>query len=60
MPKRRELKPYKRSEIIGQHKARVPLAAISRNLNIPRATVQYIVKQAEQRDEEQHNLPGRE
>ena len=59
MPRRRELKPYERSEIIGQYKARVPLNAISRNLGIPRPTVQYTVKQSEHRDPEQHNLPGR-
>ena len=59
MPRRRELKPYERSEIIGQSKARIPLKAISRNLGIPRSTVQYTVKQAEKRDPEQHNLSGR-
>ena len=59
MPQRRELKPYKRSEIIGQYKARVPLKAISRNLGVSRPTIQYTVKQSEKRGPEQHNLPGR-
>ena len=59
MPRRRELEPHERSEIIGQYKARVPLKAISRNLGVPHPTVQCTVKQSEKRDEEQHNLPVR-
>ena len=57
MPRRRNLKPHERSEIIGQNKARVPLKAISRNLNISRPTVQYTVKKSQRRNTEQHNLP---
>ena len=59
MPRRRELKPHERSEIIGQYKARVPLKAISKNLGVPHPTVQFTVKLSEKRDKEQHNLPGR-
>ena len=59
MPRRHELKPHERSEIIGQYKTRVPLKAISRNLGVPRPTVQYTVKKSETRDEQQHNVPGR-
>ena len=57
MPRRRNLKPHERSEIIGQNKARVPLKAISRNLSISRPTVQYTVKKSQRRDAEQHDLP---
>ena len=39
MPRRRNLKPHERSEIIGQNKVKVPLKAIFRNLNILYPTV---------------------
>ena len=51
-----KLKPYERSEIIGQIKARIPLKHISENLNVPYATVQYTKKKAETRYEAQNNL----
>ena len=57
MPRQRKLKPHERSEIIGQYKARVPLKAISRNLSVPRPTVQYTVKQSEKRDSQERDLP---
>ena len=60
MPRRRKLKPHERSEIIGQYKARVPLRAISKILYLKRSTVQYTVKQSNQRDEAQHDLPRKE
>ena len=46
MPRRRNLKPHERSEIIGQNKARVPLKVIFKNLGVLRPTVQYTVKKS--------------
>ena len=52
-----KLKPHERSEIIGMHKARVPLKQISRNTGKYLSTVKYTVKKAAVRDEAQHDLP---
>ena len=57
MPRRRNLKPHERSEIIGQNKARVPLKTISKNLSILCSTVQYTVKKSQRRNIKQHNFP---
>ena len=55
-PHRRQLKPHERSEIIGQYNARVPLHQISKNTGRRRSTIQWTVKQANLRDDEQHDL----
>ena len=57
MPSIHKLKPYERSEIIGQIKARIPLKQISENLNVSYATVRYTKKKAETRDKAQNDLP---
>ena len=50
MPRRRNLKPHERSEIIGQNKVRVLLKIISKNLNILCPIVQYTVKKSQRCD----------
>ena len=57
MPRRRNLKPHERSEIIGQNKTRVPLKVISKNLSILCFIVQYTVKKSQKYNAKQHNLP---
>ena len=50
-PRRRQLQPHERSEIVGQYKARVPLRQILRNIDLRPSTVYWTVKQSESRDE---------
>ena len=57
MPSIYRLKPYERSKITSQIKARIPLKQKSENLNVPYATVRYTKKKAETRNEAQNDLP---
>ena len=51
------LKPEQRNAVIGAHLNRVPLTRISKNMQIPIATVNRTWAKRFDRDDQQHDLP---
>ena len=60
MAPRRQLQPYKRSEIINQYKIKVPLQQISRNTGLRHSIIHYTIKQLNLCNNIQHNLLHKE